>query len=154
MSRGYAIFAPNIRGSVGYGRTYTHLDDARKRKDSIRDVEFAVSWLRKSGYSDPTKMVVMGGSYGGYMTLACLTMLPDLWAAGMDSVGMSNLVSFLENTGPWRRKLREAEYGSLQIDRVEDEGHGTVKLANRIKAFTTKAAFLDKYVKNRGQATK
>ena len=206
LSRGYAIFAPNIRGSVGYGRTYTHLDDVRKRKDSIRDVEFGAKWLKESGYADPTKLVIMGGSYGGYMTLACLTMLPDLWAAGIDSVGMSNLVTFLENTGPWRRKLREAEYGSLAADReflaevspinhiekikaplmveqgandprvprteadqivetlrkknhpveyllFEDEGHGVVKLANRIKSFTAKAAFLDKYVKNKGAAS-
>jgi dipeptidyl aminopeptidase/acylaminoacyl peptidase len=205
LSRGYAIFAPNIRGSVGYGRTYTHLDDVRKRKDSVRDVEFGAKWLRESGYADPTKLVVMGGSYGGYMTLACLTMLPDLWAAGIDSVGMSNLVTFLENTGPWRRKLREAEYGSLAADReflaevsplnhiekikaplmveqgandprvpkseadqivetlrkkshpveyllFDDEGHGVVKLPNRIKSFTAKAAFLDKYVKNKGTA--
>ncbi len=117
ISRGYALFALNIRGSVGYGRTYTHLDDVRKRKDAIRDVEHAVKWLRGSGWADPAKHVVMGGSYGGYMTLACLTMQPELWAAGVDTVGMSNLETFLENTGPWRRPLREAEYGSLARDR-------------------------------------
>ena len=117
LSRGYALLALNIRGSVGYGRTYTHLDDVRKRKDAIKDVEHAVRWLRASGWADPKKHVVMGGSYGGYMTLACLTMQPDLWAAGVDTVGMSNLETFLENTGPWRRPLREAEYGSLARDR-------------------------------------
>ncbi len=117
LSRGYAMLALNIRGSVGYGKTYTHLDDARKRMDAIRDVEYAVKYLKGSGYAHPKKIAIMGGSYGGYMTLAALTMLPDLWAAGVDTVGMSNLVSFLENTGPWRRPLREAEYGSLANDR-------------------------------------
>lgn len=117
VSRGYALLALNIRGSTGYGRTYTHLDDVRKRKDAIRDVEHAVKWLRARGWADPAKHVVMGGSYGGYMTLACLTMQPELWAAGVDTVGMSNLETFLEHTGPWRRPLREAEYGSLAKDR-------------------------------------
>lgn len=117
LSRGYGLLALNIRGSIGYGRAFTHLDDVRKRKDAIKDVAHAVKWLRASGWADPQKHVVMGGSYGGYMTLACLTMLPDLWAAGVDTVGMSNLETFLENTGPWRRPLREAEYGSLATDR-------------------------------------
>ena len=58
----------------------------------------------------------MGGSYGGFMTLAAVTTYPDLWAAGVDIVGIANFVTFLENTGPWRRKLREAEYGSLEAD--------------------------------------
>lgn len=202
LSRGYGLMALNIRGSVGYGKTYTHLDDTTKRKDAIRDVEYAVRYLGASGYADPRKIAIMGGSYGGYMTLAALTMLPDLFAAGVDTVGMSNLVTFLENTGPWRRPLREAEYGSLELDRefleevspinhvdkikaplmvvqgandprvpkteadqivatlrgknhpveyllFNDEGHGVVKLSNRIKSFTATANFLDKYVKNR-----
>ncbi|MBI6546407.1 MAG: S9 family peptidase [Cyanobacteria bacterium NC_groundwater_1444_Ag_S-0.65um_54_12] len=129
LSRGYAIFAPNIRGSIGYGKSYTHLDDGRKRRDAIRDVEYAARYLKNSGYVDPTKIAIMGGSYGGYMTLAALTMLPDLWAAGVDSVGMSNLVSFLENTGPWRRALREAEYGSLTHDR---DFLGTISPLNQV----------------------
>jgi dipeptidyl aminopeptidase/acylaminoacyl peptidase len=60
---------------------------------------------------------VYGGSYGGFMVLAALTTYPDLWAAGVDLVGIANFVTFLENTGPWRRHLREAEYGSLEHDR-------------------------------------
>ncbi|MBI4497111.1 MAG: S9 family peptidase [Chloroflexi bacterium] len=116
VGRGYAVFAPNVRGSTGYGKAYTHLDDVRLRMDSVADLKAAVEWLRSSGYAHPRRIAVMGGSYGGFMTLAALTTYPDLWAAGVDVVGIANFITFLENTGPWRRRLREAEYGSLEHD--------------------------------------
>ena len=96
--------------------TYIHLDDVRLRMDSVHDLAAAVAWLRDSGQVDPARIAVMGGSYGGFMTLAAVTTYPDLWAAGVDIVGIANFETFLENTGPWRRKLREAEYGSLEAD--------------------------------------
>lgn len=108
---GYAFFQPNVRGSTGYGRTFTHLDDVRLREDSVKDGAAAVKWLVESGTADSKRVVVMGGSYGGYMTLACLTLYPELWAAGVDTVGIANFVSFLENTSGYRRRLRESEYG-------------------------------------------
>ncbi|WP_135364094.1 S9 family peptidase [Halosimplex halophilum] len=117
LSRGYAVFEPNVRGSTGYGREYTHLDDVENRMDSVADVEAAVEWLTDHEAIDPDRVVAMGGSYGGFMVLAALTEYPDLWAAGVDIVGIANFVTFLENTGPWRRELREAEYGSLDEDR-------------------------------------
>jgi dipeptidyl aminopeptidase/acylaminoacyl peptidase len=116
LSRGYAILAPNVRGSTGYGKTYTHLDDVRKREDSVRDLASAVEWLKTSGGADPRRVAVMGGSYGGYMTLAAVTLYPDLWAAAVDTVGIANFESFLKNTSGYRRKLREVEYGSLERD--------------------------------------
>ena len=116
IHRGYAVFTPNVRGSAGYGRTYVHLDDVRLRMDSVRDLAEGVAWLRAGGVVDPDRIAVVGGSYGGFMVLAALTTYPDLWAAGVDIVGIANFVTFLENTGPWRRKLREAEYGSLEAD--------------------------------------
>ena len=73
--------------------------------------------LFRSEAVDPDRIVAMGGSYGGFMILAALTEYPDLWAAGVDVVGIANFVTFLENTGSWRRQLREAEYGSLDEDR-------------------------------------
>lgn len=199
LHRGYAIFAPNVRGSTGYGKAYTHLDDVRKRMDSVADLAACVPYLIETGYVDPKKIVVMGGSYGGFMTLAALTHYPDLWAAGVNIVGIANFETFLENTGAYRRKLRESEYGSLEHDReffreispiwhvdkikaplfvihgandprvpvgearqivdaikarggiveyleFDDEGHGLVKLPNRIKAYPAVAAFLDRYV--------
>jgi dipeptidyl aminopeptidase/acylaminoacyl peptidase len=115
--RGYAYFEPNVRGSSGYGREYTHLDDVRNRMDSVADIRAGVEWLHDHPAVDEDRLVAMGGSYGGFMVLAALTEYPDLWAAGVDIVGIANFVTFLENTGDWRRELREAEYGSLDEDR-------------------------------------
>jgi dipeptidyl aminopeptidase/acylaminoacyl peptidase len=116
LSRGYAILAPNVRGSTGYGKTYTHLDDVRKREDSVKDLAAAVEWLKTQGGADARRIAVMGGSYGGYMTLAAVTLYPEMWAAAVDTVGIANFESFLKNTSGYRRKLREAEYGSLERD--------------------------------------
>jgi dipeptidyl aminopeptidase/acylaminoacyl peptidase len=117
LNRGYAYFEPNVRGSTGYGESYTRLDDVEKRMDSVADIEACVEWLHDHPAVDPDRIACMGGSYGGFMVLACMTEYPDLWAAGVDVVGIANFVTFLENTGDWRRKLREAEYGSLAEDR-------------------------------------
>jgi Dipeptidyl aminopeptidases/acylaminoacyl-peptidases len=116
VARGYAVLAPNVRGSTGYGKTYTHLDDVRNREDSVKDLAAAVEWLKTSGGADPKRIAVMGGSYGGYMTLAAITLYPDLWAAAVDTVGIANWESFLKNTSGYRRKLREVEYGTLEKD--------------------------------------
>jgi len=117
LNNGYAVFEPNVRGSSGYGKAYSALDDVEKRMDSVADVRAGVEWLHDHPEVDPDRVVAMGGSYGGFMVLAALTEYPDLWAAGVDVVGIANFVTFLENTGDWRRELREAEYGSLDGDR-------------------------------------
>ncbi|WP_049922899.1 S9 family peptidase [Halopiger djelfimassiliensis] len=117
LDRGYAYFEPNVRGSSGYGAEYASLDDVEKRMDSVADVRACVEWLQDHPAVDPDRIAAKGGSYGGFMVLAALTEYPDLWAAGIDVVGIANFVTFLENTGDWRRELREAEYGSLAEDR-------------------------------------
>jgi dipeptidyl aminopeptidase/acylaminoacyl peptidase len=117
LAEGYAVFEPNVRGSAGYGKAYSHLDDVEKRMDSVADVKAGVEWLHDHPAVDEDRIVAMGGSYGGFMVLASLTEYPELWAAGIDIVGIANFVTFLENTGEWRRELREAEYGSLETDR-------------------------------------
>ncbi|HEY7975337.1 MAG TPA: S9 family peptidase [Ktedonobacterales bacterium] len=114
---GYVVLAPNVRGSAGYGHAYMSLDDVRLRMDSVADLRHAARWLIREGVADPRRIAVMGGSYGGFMTLAALTTYPDIWAAGVDIVGIANFVTFLEHTSAWRRTLREAEYGSLERDR-------------------------------------
>jgi dipeptidyl aminopeptidase/acylaminoacyl peptidase len=134
VSTGMAVLAPNVRGSSGYGKAYLHLDDVRLRMDSVADLAHAVSWLRDTGRADASKIAVYGGSYGGFMVLAALTTYPDLWAAGVDLVGIANFVTFLENTGPWRRHLREAEYGSLEHDREFLESISPINHVERIKA--------------------
>ena len=134
LNRGYAYFEPNVRGSTGYGEAYTRLDDVEKRMDSVADVEACVEWLHDHPAVDPDRIACMGGSYGGFMVLACMTEYPDLWAAGVDVVGIANFVTFLENTGDWRRKLREAEYGSLAEDREFLESISPINNIERIAA--------------------
>ena len=116
-NHGFLILAPNVRGSTGYGKTWVHLDDVEKRLDSVHDLEALVRWAVKERLSVYGSIGIMGGSYGGFMVLSALTEYPDLWAAGVDSVGIANFETFLENTAKWRRHLREAEYGSLERDR-------------------------------------
>lgn len=116
LNRGYAVCTPNVRGSTGYGKTYTHLDDVRKRMDSVKDLTCLVEWLKNEGNADPDQIAIMGRSYGGFMVLAAITHYPELWSAGIDIVGISSFRTFLENTSIWRRKLREAEYGSIEND--------------------------------------
>ena len=117
LAHGYGVFEPNVRGSAGYGKAYAALDDVENRMDSVRDIKAAVEWLGDHPAVDTDRIVAMGGSYGGFMVLSAMTEYPDLWAAGVDIVGIANFVTFLENTGEWRRELREAEYGSLTEDR-------------------------------------
>ncbi len=112
MSRGgYAVFLPDVRGSTGYGKSFTHLDDLGKREDSVRDLVAGAEWLVKEGVAEPARIAVEGSSYGGYMVLAALTLHPRTFACGIDVVGIANFTTFLANTGPWRRALRAAEYG-------------------------------------------
>jgi dipeptidyl aminopeptidase/acylaminoacyl peptidase len=117
VARGFAVLAPNVRGSSGYGKRYLALDDVEKRYDSIRDMASIHAWIAASDDLDPERVAIQGGSYGGYMVLAGLAFQPELWAAGVCVVGMSSLVTFLENTASWRRAFREREYGSLEHHR-------------------------------------
>jgi dipeptidyl aminopeptidase/acylaminoacyl peptidase len=200
VQAGYAVFVPNVRGSIGYGKAYSHLDDIEKRMDSVADLAHAVYYLREQAAIDDERIAVYGGSYGGFMVLAALTHYPDLWAAGVDIVGISNLATFLENTSDYRRKAREVEYGSLEHDRdfleqiapinhidkvtaplmvihgkndprvplseaeqmvialdkrdvpvefmvFDDEGHGVIKLKNKLVMYPAVVKFLDDYLK-------
>lgn len=106
----------NVRGSTGYGKTYTHLDDVEKREDSVKDLAYSVEWLKTKGGADGKRVAVMGGSYGGYMTMAAITLYPDLWAAAVASVAITNWETFLTNTSGYRRRQREVEYGRLDRD--------------------------------------
>jgi len=116
LARGYAVLATNVRGSTGYGKTFSHLDDVQKREDSVKDLAFAVEWLKTQGGADARRIAVMGGSYGGYMTMAAITLYPELWAAAVNTVGIVNWESFLKNTSGYRRRQREVEYGMLDKD--------------------------------------
>lgn len=134
LNRGYAILAPNVRGSSGYGKAYKALDDVDLRMDSVADLKHAVEWLRASGEADPDRIAIYGRSYGGFMVLSAITTYPDLWAAAIDVVGIANWITFLENTGPWRRAHREKEYGSLDRDRALLERISPIHQVDRIQA--------------------
>jgi dipeptidyl aminopeptidase/acylaminoacyl peptidase len=114
---GFTVAVPNVRGSAGYGKRYVHLDDRRRRLDSVADLAGLHAWLSARDDVDAARAALVGGSYGGYMVLAGLTFQPELWAAGVDVVGISSLVTFLENTSSYRRRFREREYGFLDSDR-------------------------------------
>jgi dipeptidyl aminopeptidase/acylaminoacyl peptidase len=113
---GHTVLVPNVRGSDGYGKRWVSLDDVRLRLDSVADLAALYAYLPKLGV-DQNRAALYGGSYGGYMVLAGVAFQPELWAAGVDVVGISSLVTFLENTSPYRRAVREREYGSLERDR-------------------------------------
>jgi dipeptidyl aminopeptidase/acylaminoacyl peptidase len=108
---GYAVIQPNVRGSSGYGKTFLKLDNGVLREDAVKDIGSLIVWLGLQPMFDRDHVVVMGGSYGGYMSLAALAAYGDRLKGGIDEVGISNFVSFLENTAPYRRDLRRAEYG-------------------------------------------
>ena len=108
---GVAVVVPNVRGSDGYGKTYVGLDNGYQREDSVKDIGALLDWIAEQPDLDESKVVVYGGSYGGYMVLASMVHYSDRLRGGIESVGISNFVTFLENTQDYRRDLRRAEYG-------------------------------------------
>jgi len=112
---GIAVILPNVRGSTGYGRAYTLLDNGERREDSVKDIGALFDWIAAQPNLDASKVGVFGGSYGGYMVLATGAMFPDKVSAIVDIVGISNFVTFLESTKEYRRDLRRVEYGDERI---------------------------------------
>jgi dipeptidyl aminopeptidase/acylaminoacyl peptidase len=108
---GAAVILPNVRGSTGFGKTYVTLDNEMKRKDSVKDIGALLDWIEEQPDLDSDRVVVYGGSYGGYMVLASMVDYDDRLAGGVDIVGISSFITFLENTSDYRRDLRRAEYG-------------------------------------------
>ena len=108
---GLAILQPNVRGSSGYGKTFLALDNGRLREDAVKDIGALLDWIATQPDLDAQRVVVAGGSYGGYLSLAVATTYPERIAGAIDVVGISNFVSFLENTESYRRDLRRVEYG-------------------------------------------
>jgi dipeptidyl aminopeptidase/acylaminoacyl peptidase len=118
LSRGYAILDLNFRGSTGYGQRFTQLDNQRLRPNAVRDMEAAVEWLRERSDVDGSRVAAMGGSYGGYMTLAAVAQLPEHFSAGVDFVGVANWITALEDASPSLKNSDLIEYGN--IDDPED----------------------------------
>jgi dipeptidyl aminopeptidase/acylaminoacyl peptidase len=216
LSRGFGILLPNVRGSTGYGRAFQMLDDYKGRWGSVRDGVDAAEWLVRNGYAAAGRIATYGGSYGGFMSVACLIEDQErvergerperLFGACVDIVGIVNLETFLQKTSGYRRKLREMEYGPLtdpeflasissihRVDEIQvpvfiahgfndprvpvqeamqlatalkergrgprmfvapDEGHGFVKLDNRIYFNERMAQFLEETIGSGRDAAK
>jgi dipeptidyl aminopeptidase/acylaminoacyl peptidase len=116
---GAAVVAPNVRGSSGYGKAYVALDNGFNREDSVKDIGALLDWIAGEPDLDEKRVAVYGGSYGGYMVLASLVHYSDRLRAGVDIVGISNFVTFLENTEDYRRDLRRVEYGDERDPEME-----------------------------------
>ncbi|MER3492690.1 MAG: peptidase S9, prolyl oligopeptidase [Mastigocladus sp. ERB_26_2] len=117
---GVALLFPNVRGSTGYGKTFLTLDNGYKRKDSVKDIGALLDWIATQPDLDQDRILVTGGSYGGYMSLAVATKYSDRIRAAIDIVGISNFVTFLENTESYRRDLRRVEYGDERDPKMRE----------------------------------
>ncbi len=117
---GVAVIAPNVRGSSGYGKEYIGLDNGFKREDSVKDIGALLDWIETQPDLDKNRVAVFGGSYGGYMVLASATHYSDRLKAAVDIVGISNFVTFLENTKSYRRDLRRVEYGDERDPKMRE----------------------------------
>jgi dipeptidyl aminopeptidase/acylaminoacyl peptidase len=117
---GVAIVFPNVRGSTGYGKTFVDLDNGFRREDSVKDIGALLDWIATQPDLDKDRILVTGGSYGGYMSLAVATNYSDRIRASIDIVGISNFVSFLERTESYRRDLRRVEYGDEREPKMRE----------------------------------
>jgi prolyl oligopeptidase PreP (S9A serine peptidase family) len=131
---GITVFAPNIRGSSGFGRGFAHADDRYGRYDAIADVRSCVYFLVDRGIADPAAVAVTGRSYGGYLTLAVATRYPDLFAAAVDMCGMSDLLTFYRDTEPWIAAAAVTKYGDPDRDQALLEDLSPLRESGRITA--------------------
>jgi dipeptidyl aminopeptidase/acylaminoacyl peptidase len=115
-AHGYVVVEPNIRGSTGFGRAYEMADNREKRADALRDMATVNAWVKAQPWCDPNRVIVFGGSYGGYLTLMALTRQPTLWRAGVDAYGIPDLKSFLRTTDQAIRSVFVEEFGDLDRD--------------------------------------
>lgn len=126
---GVAVLSPNVRGSAGYGKTFLTLDNGFKREDTVKDIGEFLNWIASDSQLDKNRIAVIGGSYGGYMSLASMTHFGDRFRCGVDIVGISNFLTFLKNTQDYRRDLRRVEYGD-ERDPAMAEFLGKISPAN------------------------
>ena len=111
VAQGIGVFAPNVRGSSGFGKRFVNLDNGPLRFEGIKDLKDCVDYLVTNRMADPKRVGITGGSYGGYMTMVGVTFYPDLFAAGVDLFGMVNFFTFFEKTEPWMAAISTTEYG-------------------------------------------
>jgi dipeptidyl aminopeptidase/acylaminoacyl peptidase len=132
---GVAMIFPNVRGSTGYGKTFQKLDNGFLREGSYKDINTLLDWIQRQPDLDSSKVMITGGSYGGFMTLAVATNYNDRICCSVDVVGPSNLVTFLEHTSPYRQDLRRVEYGDERDPKMR-EFLEAIAPANKAKNIT------------------
>lgn len=132
---GVALIYPNVRGSTGYGKSYVRLDNGEKREDAVKDLGALLDWIAAQPELDAGRVMIMGGSYGGYMTLASSVHHADRIRCAVDIVGISNFVTFLERTEAYRRDLRRVEYGDERDPKMREflQGASPLTHAEKIK---------------------
>lgn len=117
VASGIAVFAPNVRGSSGFGKAFMAMDDGPKRVDGVRDIKATTDALVAMGIADPKRLGIMGGSYGGYMVMAGVTEFPDMFAAGANLFGVVNFETFFAQSEPWMAAISTTEYGDPATQR-------------------------------------
>ena len=136
LSQGIAVFAPNVRGSYGFGKKFVNLDNGALRANGVRDIKACVDHVVASGFADPRRLGITGGSYGGYMTMAGLTEFPDMFAAGANLFGIVNFETFFQHTQPWMAAISTVEYGDPVTQAAMLRSLSPIHKLDRIKAAT------------------
>jgi dipeptidyl aminopeptidase/acylaminoacyl peptidase len=136
LSRGIGVFAPNVRGSSGFGKRFVNLDNGALRAGSVRDIKAAADYLTSRGLAEAGRLGIMGGSYGGYMTMAGLADYPDLFAAGANLYGVVNFETFFSHTEPWMAAISKVEYGDPDSERGMLRELSPIHRIDRVRAAT------------------
>lgn len=136
LAEGIAVFAPNVRGSAGFGKTFVNLDNGPLRFNGQKDIKACVDYVIAAGVAHPQRIGIMGGSYGGYMTMAGLTEYPDLFAAGANLFGVVNFETFFARTEPWMAAISTIKYGDPQTQADLLRALSPIHKVDRVKAAT------------------
>jgi dipeptidyl aminopeptidase/acylaminoacyl peptidase len=136
LSQGIGVFAPNVRGSSGFGKKFVNLDNGELRFNGIKDIKSCVDYLVSNKIADPGRIGITGGSYGGYMTMVGLTEYPELFAAGVNLFGMVNFFTFFQHTQPWMAAISTIEYGDPATQKDLLEKLSPLGKLDRIRAAT------------------
>jgi dipeptidyl aminopeptidase/acylaminoacyl peptidase len=136
LGRGIGVFAPNVRGSAGFGKRFVNLDNGALRVGAVKDIQAAADFLVGKGIAARGRLGIMGGSYGGYMTMAGLTEYPDLFAAGADLFGIVNFETFFAHTEGWMAAISTVEYGDPATQRAMLQELSPLHKVDRVKAAT------------------
>jgi dipeptidyl aminopeptidase/acylaminoacyl peptidase len=134
LSQGYAWVEPNVRGSGGFGRAFVEADDGPRRLEAFKDIEGTGRWAASQPWADPGRVVVFGGSYGGYTVLVGLTRMPDLWRAGVDLFGVANMKTFMATTSGLIREIFLVEFGDPVKDAAFLDSISPMRDVDKIKA--------------------